>query len=176
MPPLHWLLLCMFTYIRTYARMCMYVGITYVCLFVHVCVCVYVRTHVQASAHHAACGKGSADSRQAGRSVTHTRNCTSEQRCIETQTSDKFRRNSCACGNSSSPAPYFRLFQWLVSARYRSAHPPVARMARALVRLWQSLGYGKTIMGSNPRTDNSFFSFTKSRDRLWSTSAGTGVR
>jgi hypothetical protein len=35
------------------------------------------------------------------------------------QIADNFRRNSFACENPSSLAPYFRLFQWRLSALYR---------------------------------------------------------
>ena len=84
----------------------------------------YARTYVQAPAHGAVYDKESEDPRQAGRSVT--RNCISEQRFIETQTADNFRRNSCACGNPSSPAPHFQLFQWRATLfiGWRTHHLP----------------------------------------------------
>jgi len=47
---------------------------------------------------------------------------------------DNFRRDSFACGNPSLLAPYFRLFQWNLSAPYRSALRGVARLARILFR------------------------------------------
>jgi hypothetical protein len=47
---------------------------------------------------------------------------------------DNFRRNSFACGNPSLLAPYFRLFQWYLSAPYTSAPRADARLARNLVR------------------------------------------